>query len=360
MLLPPIEPMLASPLGSSVPREEAGMAFEPKWDGFRALVFRTPVGVILQGRGRSRATGDAYVDLAYAFPELVQQIEAQVPVGVVLDAEIVVEVDGRLDFEALSQRLRPRSEAGGANIARLARELPAMLLAFDVLDDGDDVTALSFEERRARLTSLAAAWTSPLLLTPHTTDPELAQQWFDGFESAGVDGIMVKSLGAPYVPGKRTQGKVKHRRTLDVVLAGWREHTKPGPDGAPMVGSLLLGLNDADGNLHYIGGTSAFTTETRASLARELMSMAATEHPWLGDTSSRTPGEPNRWNKGKPWHPVAPDRVLEVSYDQREGDRLRHSATFERWRPDREPASCLLSQLEDPPAARITDLLSLP
>jgi len=358
MLMPPIEPMLASPLGSVVPRDDPGVAFEPKWDGFRALVFRTADSVILQGRGRSRGSDASYVDLAYAFPELVEQIEAQIPVGVVIDAEIVVEVDGRLDFEALSQRLRPRSEAGGRNIHRLAHELPAMLLAFDVLDDGDDVMALSFEERRARLTSLAASWTHPLLLTPHTTDPELAQQWFHGYESAGVDGIMVKPLGDPYVPGKRTQGKVKHRRTIDAVLAGWREHTKPGPGGEPMVGSLLLGLHDSDSTLHYIGGVSAFSTETRATLARELTSMATTEHPWLGDSEARTPGGQNRWSKGKPWHAVVPERVLEISYDQREGDRLRHAATFERWRPDRDPASCLLSQLEDPPAAAIRDLLS--
>lgn len=351
--------MLASPVGSVVPRDDPAVAFEPKWDGFRALVFRTADAVILQGRGRSRGdSGADYVDLAYAFPELVEQITAQVPIGVVVDGEIVVEVDGRLDFEALSQRLRPRSEAGGANIARLSQELPAMLLAFDLLDDGNDITALSFAERRARLASLAASWTHPLLLTPHTTDPELAQQWFDGFESAGIDGIMVKPLGDPYVPGKRTQGKVKHRRTIDVVLAGWREHTKPGPDGAPMVGSLLLGLHDENGTLHYIGGASAFSTATRATLARELTSMATNDHPWLGDTPSRAPGAPNRWNKGKPWHPVAPDRVLEVSYDQREGDRLRHAATFERWRPDREPTSCLLSQFEDPPAATITTLLA--
>lgn len=358
MLLPPIEPMLASPLGSVVPQDDPAVAFEPKWDGFRALVFRTPDGVILQGRGRSRSARDAYVDLSYAFPELVEGIEAQVPGGTVLDAEIVVERDGRLDFEALSQRLRPRSEAGGANIDRLAQDLPAMLLAFDLLDDGDDVMSLPFADRRERLTSLAASWMRPLLLTPHTTDPELAQQWFEGFESAGIDGIMVKPLGDPYQPGKRTQGKVKHRRTIDVVLAGWREHTRPGPDGAPMVGSLLLGLHDDDGTLHYIGGVSAFSTTTRVALARELTESAVDVHPWLGDTSARTPGGPNRWSKGKPWHAVAPDRVLEVSYDQREGDRLRHAATFERWRPDRDPASCLLGQLEEPPAARIATLLS--
>lgn len=358
MLMPPIEPMLATPLGSIVPRDDVDVAFEPKWDGFRALVFRTPAGVILQGRGRSRGSGDAYVDLAYAFPELVDQIEAHVPVGVVLDGEIVVEVDGRLDFEALSQRLRPRSEAGGTNIVRLSQELPAMLLAFDLLDDGDDLLALPFGDRRTRLTSLASAWPHPLHLTPHTTDAELAQQWFDGFESAGVDGIMVKPLDQPYAPGKRTQGKVKHRRTIDVVLAGWREHTKPGPDGAPMVGSLLLGLHDDDGTLHYIGGVSALSTAIRASLATDLAKAAVGVHPWLGSTTSRTPGAPNRWNKGKPWHAVAPERVLEVSYDQREGDRLRHAATFERWRPDRDPASCLLTQLEEPPAATIGALLS--
>jgi ATP-dependent DNA ligase len=359
MLTPPIEPMLAAPLGSAVPAE-AGVSYEPKWDGFRCLVFVDEAGgVVLQGRGRS-TKADEIVDLAYAFPEIVAAVRQQVPRGTVLDGEIVVLHDGRLDFGVLSSRLRPRSEAEGTNIARLADEHPATLLAFDVLWSGRDLMPEPYSVRRAALASLAAPWTPPILLTPNTTDRALAETWFVGFESAGVDGLIVKPLDDPYLPGKRAQGKVKHLRSADVVVAGWRAYTKAGPDGEPIVGSLLLGLHDADGRLQYVGGASAFTAKVRRDLVDLLEPLACAEnepHPWRGDTGVRIPGAANRWKKEQPWVPLRPELVAEVAYDQMEGDRFRHGVGFVRWRPDRGAATCGYDQLEVPPAARIEVLL---
>jgi ATP-dependent DNA ligase len=266
MIEPPIEPMLAKPIGHEVPAATSGLSFEPKWDGFRCLVFRTASGVVLQGRGRSRASSDDVVDLSYAFPEVVAACSEQLPSGTVIDGEIVVPHDGRLDFTVLSSRLRPRSEAGGPSIARLARDHPASLLAFDVLWADGDCRGLPFEERRRALVALSAKWTSPLLLTPNTTDPLVAAAWFERFESAGVDGLMVKGLSDVYQAGKRVQGKVKHARTADVVVAGWRPHSRPGADGQAVVGSLLLGLHDASGQLQYMGVSSAFTARVRTEL----------------------------------------------------------------------------------------------
>ena len=361
ILVPPIEPMLAKPLGHTLPSGE-GVAFEPKWDGFRCLVFRRADDVVLQGRGRSR--DGELVDLAYAFPELVETVLAQVPAGTVLDGEIVAERSGRLDFGTLSSRLRPRSEAGGPNIARLARTAPASLLLFDVLEN-DGVTFLGepYQERHARLASLAAPWSPPLRLTPNTTDPAVALSWFTGFESAGVDGLIVKPLADPYRPGVRAQGKVKHQRTADVVLAGWRPHVRPGPDGGPMVGSLLLGLYDEAGRLHHVGAASAFSAARRAELAVELEPLTAADaapHPWrdADPATVSVPGEASRWKKEQPWIALRPEHVLEVTYEQMEGPRFRHLAGFLRWRPDRDPASCRFDQLEVPPASDIADLLA--
>ena len=361
MLTPPIEPMLAAPLGHQLPPPSDAVAFEPKWDGFRCLLFRSAEGVVLQGRGRSRTSADEVVDLAYAFPEVCAAAIEQLPPGIVLDGEIVIEQDGRLDFGALTSRLRPRSAGEQANIARLAEALPAVFLAFDVLWHVDDVMPLPFAERRAVLEAAAADWSSPLLLTPSTQDRDFAWSWFTGYESAGVDGLIVKPLADPYLPGKRAQGKVKHQRSADVVVAGWRAHTKPGVDGGPVVGSLLLGLNDEDGTLHYVGASSAFTAAVRASLVDELAPLAVDAdgtHPWLPPTQARIPGGPTRWKKEQPWTPLRPELVAEVSYDQLEGERFRHVAGFLRWRPDRDPASCGFDQLEVPPAARIEDLLA--
>ena len=359
MLTPPIEPMLAAPLGSTLP-DDPGLSFEPKWDGFRCLVFRTGDAVVLQGRGRSKSP-DEVVDLAYAFPEIVASVLEQVPAGTVLDGEIVVPHDGRLDFGRLSERLRPRSEAGSGNIDRLATQQPASLLLFDVLWSGHDLMAEPFAARRAALVDLAADWRPPLLLTPNTTDRTVAESWFVGYESAGVDGLIVKALDAPYLPGKRTQGKVKHQRTADVVVAGWRAYTKPGPDGEPIVGSLLLGLHDDTGVLHYVGGASAFTAKVRRELVDLLAPLAVGDdepHPWRGVTGARVPGAANRWKKEQAWVALRPELVAEVEYDQMEGDRFRHGVGFLRWRPDRGAASCGYDQVEVPPPARIEQLIT--
>lgn len=359
MLTPPLEPMLAKPLGSSIPTTP-GVQYEPKWDGFRALVFWDGTDVVLQGRGRGAKDGDTIVDLAYAFPEIVRAIREQLPAGLVVDGEIVVAHDGRLDFGVLSQRLRPRSEADGGNIERLAAAFPASLLLFDVLFEGIDRRAQPLRERRARLEALADHWRPPLLLTPATADRDLAQQWFDEFESAGVDGVIVKPLEDPYRCGDRTQGKVKHERTADVVVAGWRPYTKPGPDGEAIVGTLLLGIHDDDGVLQYVGGASAFPMALRASLRDILDPLtlgADSPHPWRDGTATRVPGEGNRWRKEQPWIALEPRLVAEVGYDQMLERRFRHAAKFARWRPDREPLSCTFDQLDEPAERAITDLL---
>jgi ATP-dependent DNA ligase len=352
--------MLAKPLGHDIPADLDSVAFEPKWDGFRCLVFVTGDAIVLQGRGRSKTAPGGIVDLAYAFPEVVAAVREQVPAGTVIDGEIVVPNRGRLDFAALSSRLRPRSEAGGGNIARLSVELPASLLAFDLLWRDADLMPEPYAVRRTRLERLADGWAAPLHLTPATPDPAVARGWFDGFESAGVDGLIVKPLGDPYSPGKRSQGKIKHQRTLDVVVAGWRPHTRPGVDGQPVVGSLLLGLHDDSGALHYIGASSAFTAAVRADLVDELAPLTIRDdepHPWRGDATVNVPGEASRWKKEQAWIALRPERVAEVTYDQREGQRLRHTAGFVRWRPDREPVSCTFEQLEAPPPSQIGDLI---
>lgn len=362
MLRPPIEPMLAKPLGSAIPDDLQDTAFEPKWDGFRCLIFRDDTEqVILQGRGRSRGSADEVIDLAYAFPEVVAACVDQIPADTVIDAEIVTSLDGRLDFGALQSRLRPRSEAGGTNIAHLAEKVPASLLVFDLLwSDGEDWMGEPFAERRSALERLAATWSAPIHLTPQTLDAAVALSWFTTFESAGVDGLIVKGLRDRYSPGKRTQGKVKHQRTADVVIAGWRPHVNPGAHGNEVVGSLLLGLYDDEGALQHVGASSAFTGAVRASLVELLAPYEVAEdapHPWRGTSGVRVPGEASRWKKEQPWRALRPELVAEVSYDQLEGDRFRHVAGFVRWRPDRGPSTCRYDQLESPVPSRIGDLV---
>lgn len=357
-LTPPIEPMLAQPLPSPVLESLRDVAFEPKWDGFRCLLFRMNASVILQGRGRSRIAGEAYVDLAYAFPEIVAAALTQLPEGIVLDGEIVVIRGTRLDFASLSTRLRPRSEEGGPSIIRLSTDTPASLLAFDLLAGPDSLISRPFNERRVALESLSRSWSAPLLLTPSTTDPAIAALWFTKYESSGIDGLIVKPLGASYTPGKRSQGKVKHARTLDAVVAGWRPQVAK--DGQTVVGSLLLGLHDSSGRLHYVGGTSAFTASMRADLVDLLAPHAAAEgqeHPWVGVENVRVPGGVNRWSKGKDWRPLTPSLVVEVTYDQMEADRFRHTSGFVRWRPDRDGSSCTFEQVPLVEPSTIEDLL---
>lgn len=348
--------MLASPRGDAVPEGE-GLVYEPKWDGFRALVFRDGDDIVIQGRG-----GD---DLAYAFPEVVDACREALPREIVLDGELVIAQGPRLDFEALGARIRPRSEAGGPSIAALARDTPATYVAFDLLALGDDVLLDEpLAARQARLDeALGAAGqarsATSVVVSPRTTDPAVARSWFDTLESAGLDGVIVKDAGAPYEPGKRTQGKVKHRRTADVVVAGFRPHASDG-----QVGSLLLGLYDDRGVLHHIGVASGFSAKRRRELTGELATWVADPedpHPWLQpEDGTRVPGGVNRWSRGRDatWTPVRPGLVAEVAYDQMEGDRLRHVATFLRWRPDRDPGSCGYAQLQGPvPGADVRTLL---
>ncbi len=335
---PPVEPMLATGGDTQVPTG-TDITYEPKWDGFRALIFRSGPEVIIQGRG-----GD---DLAYAFPEIVEAALTGLPDRVVLDGELVIMRDGVLDFPAMGSRIRPRSEAGGTAITQMARDTPATFIAFDLLALADRAfLSEPYVERRAALVALDVA-TERLRTTPATTDHALAEQWFDRFEGGGLDGLIVKAHGAPYSPGKRTLRKVKHLRTLDAVAAGWRGHAK-NPDE---VGSLLLGLYDGD-TLHHIGVASGFNARLRVELTDELGALTLPEsadHPWRGETAAeqRRPGAVNRWSRGRSsdWHALPPERVAEVTFDQFEGDRLRHVARWVRWRPDRSPVSCTFAQV---------------
>jgi ATP-dependent DNA ligase len=361
---PPIAPMLAKPAGDRVPAPDAvpgGLLYEPKWDGFRALLFRDADKVVIQPR---RAD-----DLAYAFPEVAEQAFDQLPPGTVVDGELVSAHDGRLWFEELGMRLRPRSEAGGWKIAELSQQYPASFVAFDVLAvAGEDLRSRPNSERRTALERLTESWAPPFHRSPATTDPSLAARWFETFEGAGLDGVIARPLAAPYQPGKRTLLKVKHARTADVVVAGWRPHKIPGPDGGSVVGSLLLGLYDTAGTLHHVGVASSFTAKRRAELVAELAPYAdpdPAQHPWgawmahSATPSQRVPGAVSRWTGSKDlsWVPVRTELVCEVGYDHMEGDRFRHVASFKRWRPDREPATCSYEQLDRPVRFDLADVL---
>lgn len=349
---PPVEPMLAAPGADRVP-QGASLGYEPKWDGFRTIVFRHGERVVIQGRG-----GD---DLAYAFPEVVEAVTRGLPDRIVLDGELIaLSEGGQADFTVMATRIRPRSEAGGASIASLATQSPVTLVAFDLLAaGGDNLMSAPFSDRRARLEEVVPA-SSPIRVTPHTRDPDLAARWFHDFEGGGIDGLIVKDLAGLYTPGRRTLVKVKHQRTLDAVVAGWR----PKAGAAGTVGSLLLGLYDADGRLHHIGvasGISAARGREFAELLEPLSLSDGDEHPWLGtDDSVRRPGEVNRWSRGRSsaWHPVEPVLVAEVAYDQFSGDRLRHVASWARWRPDRDATSCTYDQVPRPDPVDIATILN--
>lgn len=357
-VLPPVSPMLAAApakgSGERIPEAGPGtLAYEPKWDGFRALIFRDGDAVVIQGRG-----GD---DLAYAFPEMVEAARAFLPARLVLDGELVVVREGRLDFEALGSRLRPRSEAGKPSIARLAASTPAQYVAFDLLALGEEsLLSLPFRDRRHRLEEALATAPAPFHVTPMTEDPRVARTWFEDFEGGGLDGLIVKPMADPYAPGKRALTKVKHARTLDAVVAGWRAHSSS-PDE---VGSLLLGLYDDAGLLHHIGVSSGFGAARRREFAATLAPYAVTDgdaHPWVEPTpGTRIPGGVNRWSRGREsgFTPVRPDLVAEVSYDQFEGDRLRHVAAWQRWRPDRSADSCTYAQVARPAPVDIAEVLA--
>jgi ATP-dependent DNA ligase len=346
--------MLAKPQ-LTIP-EGQGWHYEPKWDGFRALVFRDGPEVFIQSRDLK--------PLNRYFPELEEPLRA---IGkpkdrFVLDGEIVIATDGELNFDALLLRIHPAA----SRVAMLAEQSPSSYVAFDLLADGaTDLRERPFAERRAGLERLLAKPPASVHLTPHTTDPQTARHWFDVFEGAGLDGVVAKPGDLRYLPGKREMIKVKHQRTADCAVAGFRWH-KNGP--GTMVGSLLLGLYDDAGTLQSVGVTSSFTEARRRELVEELAPLrtgALKRHPWRewkeAETAwagQRMPGATSRWNRGKDlsWEPLRIERVVEVAYDHLQGDRFRHATTFIRWRPDRKPASCRYDQLEVTSPALLQDL----
>ena len=347
ILEPPIEPMLAT-LGEGLPDGD-GWLFEPKWDGFRALVFRDGDGLYLQSRDLKPL--DRY------FPDLAAPLLAALPERAVVDGEIVIATAHGLDFDALQMRLHPAA----SRVAKLAGETPASFVAFDLLAEGDeDLRARPQSERRARLERALARAGGRVHLTPSSRDRAVAQEWFQRFEGAGLDGVVAKHESTAYQPGKRVMIKVKHARTADCAVAGFRWH-KNGP--GELVGSLLLGLYDAAGALHHVGVTSSFTNAGRRQLAAELAPLRANAlegHPWRDwagaeESSTRMPGGSSRWSRGKDlsWEPLRLERVCEVKYDHLQGDRFRHGATFVRWRPDKPPAECRYDQLEVTPPAEL-------
>ncbi len=342
--------MLAK-LSSSLP-EGDGWLYEPKWDGFRALVFRDGGEVYLQSR-------DLKPFNRY-FPELLEPLAQQLPRQCVLDGEIVIaNPEGHLDFDALLFRIHPAE----SRIKLLASQTPASYVAFDLLFLNDeDLVAAPQEKRRALLEKALARATPPVYLTPATRDRAVAQDWFSRFEGVGLDGVVAKRLEDTYQPDKRVMLKVKHARTADCVVAGFRWH-KNGP--GTMVGSLLLGLYDDAGTLHHVGVTSSFTAAVRKQLVKELEPLrakAAESHPWHEWASwageQRMPGATSRWNRGKDlsWEPLRVERVCEVAYDHLQGDRFRHATTFKRWRPDKPPSECRYDQLEETPAAELKQI----
>jgi ATP-dependent DNA ligase len=320
---------------------EGGVLYEPKWDGFRALVFKSGRKLYLQSRDLRPL--DRY------FPDLHDALLERVPKSCVLDGEIVIATKSGLDFDALQLRLHPAA----SRVAKLAAATPASFVAFDLLAVGrKNLMMRPQAARRAQLEELLAAAKPPLYLTPATRERAVALDWLERFEGAGLDGVVVKPEGAPYQPGKRAMLKVKHARTADCVVAGFRYH-KSGRDA---VGSLLLGLYDDAGTLQHVGVTSSFTMARRRALRKELEPLrrdAMRDHPWrewagVAAESSRMPGAQSRWSAGKDlsWEPLRPERVCEVKYDHLQGDRFRHAATFLRWRPDKPPEDCRYDQLE--------------
>ncbi len=335
--MPPVQPMLAK-AATAVPTESGMWSFEPKWDGFRALVFRDADEVVIQSRNGK--------DLGRYFPELVEAVRAELAPRCVLDGEVVVtrEAGGRvrLDWDSLSQRIHPAQ----SRIRLLAEQTPAHFIGFDALAVGDSpLMGEHFSSRRAALVDAVGAgrWCH---VSRNTEDPELGSRWLATFEGAGLDGVIAKRLDGQYVPGKREMVKVKHARDADCVAIGYRVH-KSGEG----VGSILLGLYRADGELQMVGGAASFTVKDRIALLAELEPLA---------TGAVNDGEPSRWNSAadKTWIPIRPERVAEVAYDQMEGERFRHAVRFVRWRPDRDPAGCTFDQLDVPLSYDLNDVLA--
>jgi len=313
--------------------------YEPKWDGFRSLSWSRPE-IRLDSRNKR--------PLLRYFPELVPALE-QLPPGTVVDGEIVAVVDGTTDFDSLQQRIHPAE----SRVNMLSEQTPAELVAFDLLAvDGRDLRAAPFTERRQHLISVTNDLRLPWHLTPQTEDEDVAKQWFDEFEHAGCDGIIAKRPELAYQHGKRAMIKIKHRRTIDVVVGGFREHKDGGK-----IGSLLLGLYNDSGDFHFIGHCSGFPDVDRVEIYQRFMVLRTSES---FDQSARAPGGPSRWSadKDNSWIPVRQGVVVEVSYDQLEGDRFRHASRFHRWRPDKEPEACTMDQLERPEGAGFRQVVS--
>jgi ATP-dependent DNA ligase len=340
---PPVKPMLAKAVGDQLPDGD-GLMFEPKWDGFRCLVFRD--GDTIELTSRNTKPFLRYV------PELAEPLMAQLPEQCVVDGELVVVTDGELDFDALQQRIHPAK----SRIDRLASETPTSYIAFDLLALGDrDLTREPFVERRRLLRASLQDARPPVYLTPMTTDRDQAREWFRRFEGAGLDGLIAKPPDGTYQENKRAQFKVKHKRTVDCVVAGYRLH-KAG-DGP---GSFLLGIYGDDGRLNHVGVATSFSAKRRAELVDEIDGLEAddlADHPWgdwadaaSHDGSQRKPGSPSRWNADKDlsFVPLRIERVMEVAYEGLLNGRIRHSARMVRWRPDRDPESCTYDQFETP------------
>jgi ATP-dependent DNA ligase len=350
-VMPPVKPMLAKPV-KDIP--VGALSYEPKWDGFRSIVFRDHDEVEIGSRNERPMTR--------YFPELVEAVRENLPPRCVVDGEIIVigASGDRLDFELLQQRIHPAD----SRVRMLARTTPAGFVAFDLLALGDtDYTEQPFAERRSVLVDALSTAQPPIHVTPATTDQALAEQWFEQFEGAGLDGLIAKPLDVTYEPDKRVMFKVKPERTADCVVAGYRPH-KSGPD---RVGSLLLGLHTDDGTLANVGVIGAFPMATRKELFHELQPLVTTfdGHPWDWSkqaTGARTPrsSEFSRWAAGKDlsFVPLRPERVVEVRYDHMEGPRFRHTAQFVRWRPDRDPRSCTFDQLEEPVKYALAEVLT--
>jgi ATP-dependent DNA ligase len=349
---PPVEPMLSKAI-DAIPAGE--FLYEPKWDGFRAIVYRSATDVFIQSRDLRPL--DRY------FPELHDALVAGLPPESVVDGEIVIATAKGLDFQALQLRLHPAA----SRVAMLAKQIPSAFVAFDLLAvDGRDIRQEPQLERRRSLERLFADTHPPIYLTPMTRDRATAEDWLMRFEGAGLDGVMAKPIDGAYEPGKRAMFKIKHARTADCVVAGFRWHKsgKPGgkdggaTGGNAAIGSLLLGLYDDHGRLHHVGVTSAFTMALRQALVQELAPLrvdALKDHPWREwaqfEAGARMPGGQSRWSAGKDmsWEPLRPERVCEIKYDHMEGDRFRHAAIFLRWRPDKPPGACRYDQLDVTP-----------
>ncbi|RYJ21139.1 ATP-dependent DNA ligase LigC [Streptomyces sp. L-9-10] len=342
-------------LAKSVARIPPGMQYEAKWDGFRAIVHRDGDEVVIGSR-----TGKP---LTRYFPELVTALRAELPGRCVVDGEIVIVHEDRLDFDRLTERIHPAK----SRVDLLAERTPASFVIFDLLALGDtSLLAIAQARRREALEAAFAVLHPPVYLAPATSDIEVAREWFERYEGAGLDGVIAKPPDLPYRPDTRSMYKIKHERTADVVVAGYRHHKS-----GPVVGSLLLGLYDSAGALQHVGVCAAFPMKRRAELVEELAPLrmeSAEGHPWAAwseesaHESARLPGAPSRWSgqKDLSWLPLRPERVCEVAYDHMEGDRFRHTAQFRRWRPDRTPASCTYAQLEEPVRYDLTEVLRAP